>query len=187
MPHSTLVFLRGWPTLAWRGALATGFGLALLLWFHAPTRDLAWLFAAFALVDGLGSIATITRRASHPSAWLLGLEGVIGVCFGVGMAVLHDFTPVRLAQIVGLWAVATGSCQVSLLLAAIVRRRETVGTLVLAMAGGVLTAMGLALMAWPDATGRTLAPVLGSYEFVAGLSTLSLTITGFRSHPRRPA
>jgi len=174
------VFLRGLRPLVLRGAIALAFAALLLAWRAIPLSRLALLFGAYALVDGLISVAMVAPRPEHRHAWLLVVEGFAGIGIGLAALLQREVSMPVLVNLIGFWAVAIGTFQILLLMAAISVRQETLGALMLAMNGGTSMVLGLALLWWPEAVGRMLVLLLGCYELVSGVSTLSLALAAGR-------
>jgi len=81
-----IILGRNWRTLAFRGFAGVLFGCIALAWPHAKLGALVLLFGSYSLVDGL--LAALTGRKLGPIAyaWMLPLEGVLGI--GVGLLAL---------------------------------------------------------------------------------------------------
>ena len=85
---------RYWWTLAIRGAIAVGFGLAALIWPGITLRVLVWLFGFYAVVDGLLALAALIVGGGllrGRRGWLV-VEGVVGIAAGIFTFLWPDIT-----------------------------------------------------------------------------------------------
>jgi uncharacterized membrane protein HdeD (DUF308 family) len=109
----TIGLARWWWTFIVRGMLAILFGV---LAFFAPTYGIAilvGLFAAWAIIDGVGNlIAGIRTRGRDRSWWLEVLEGLVSVGAGVIAVLLPDYAAQALVLIIAAWAVITGTIEI---------------------------------------------------------------------------
>jgi len=152
--------------LAVRGLLAVVFGVLVLAWPGITVLALAFVFAAYVLVDGIGMI--ISGVGVHGDRrWLYVLAGVVGVIAGLAAAFWPGVTVLVLVLWAGAWAVVTGVLEIA---AAV--RGEGSGRWVMALAGVLSIVAGLFILIWPDIGALALATVLGIYALAAGLSLL---------------
>ena len=150
--------------LAVRGLLAVAFGVLVLAWPGITVLALAFVFAAYVLVDGIGMI--ISGAGAHESRrWWYVLAGVVGVIAGLAAAFWPGVTVLVLVLWAGAWAVVTGGLEIA---AAV--RREGPGRWLTALAGLLSIVAGLFILLWPGIGALALATVLGIYALAAGLS-----------------
>lgn len=93
-----------WWMLAIRGIIALLFGLAV---FIRPNifSSFAFLFGIYALIDGIMAAGTaMDARASHSRWWIVLLEGLVGIVFGL----LAMFATMSLVSVIAFWALIMG-------------------------------------------------------------------------------
>jgi uncharacterized membrane protein HdeD (DUF308 family) len=140
------------------------FGVLVLAWPGITVLALAFVFAAYVLVDGIGMI--ISGAGAHESRrWWYVLAGVVGVIAGLAAAFWPGVTVLVLVLWAGAWAVVTGGLEIA---AAV--RREGPGRWLTALAGLLSIVAGLFILLWPGIGALALATVLGIYALAAGLS-----------------
>jgi uncharacterized membrane protein HdeD (DUF308 family) len=149
-----------------RGLLAVVFGVLVLVWPGITVLALAYVFAAYALVDGIGMIISGFRSRGGPR-WSYVLAGVAGVIAGLAAAFWPGITVLVLVVWAGAWAVVTGVLEI---VAAV--RREDSGRWLTVLAGVLSIVAGLLILIWPGIGALALATVLGIYALVAGVSLL---------------
>src|SRR5215211_175499 len=75
---------RYWWVLAIRGVAAIVFGIAAFVWPGITLAVLVLLFGAYALVDGIFAVINgISVRKENERWWMVILEGLAGIIFGV--------------------------------------------------------------------------------------------------------
>jgi uncharacterized membrane protein HdeD (DUF308 family) len=166
-----------WWVAVVRGVIAILFGV---LAFTLPMQTLAALvlvFGAFALVDGVFTVAAaISGRKMTPDWWIMLLQGLVGI--GVGMLTWFNpaITAVVLLVYIAFWAVFVGVLQ---LFAAVKLRHEIVGEWWLALGGILGVAFGLLLLWRPAAGALTVLWLIATFAIVWGVV---LMIGGFGVH-----
>jgi uncharacterized membrane protein HdeD (DUF308 family) len=164
-----IVVVRSWRALVPRGIIAILFGLVAFLWPSITLSALVLLFGAYALLDGVLALAAGTHRR----AWMLLLEGLLGVGIGLAAFFWTGFTTVVLVDLIALWAIATGLLE---LVAAVHLRREVPGELMLGMAGCASILLGVLMMAWPRLSAFVIVTLLGFYALFFGSTMLMLAL-----------
>jgi uncharacterized membrane protein HdeD (DUF308 family) len=170
---------RNWWAVALRGVAGIIFGVIALLMPAAAMVTLAWLFAAYLLVDGVFAIIAAVRAAEHHERWgLLLLEGVLDLVMG-GIVWLFPLSAIlAFVLITAAWALITGA----LMLISSFRLRGTHGRLWLALGGVVSLVWGVLLVVAPFAGAVVLTWWLGAYAVAFGVVLL---ILAFRLRGRR--
>jgi uncharacterized membrane protein HdeD (DUF308 family) len=177
--------IRRWWIVAARGLVAVAFGVAA---FFAPQTALAFLvsfFAVFAAADGL-----FTMGAGLSLNWLsLFLEGVAGGAVGLFTFFYPPVAQTAFAYLIVAWAFVTGGLE---LIGALRLRKVVNGPMVrgewLLGASGVLSLLfGGLVAAQSDASGTTLAWVIGGYALVSGALLLALALNIRTWRPGVPA
>jgi uncharacterized membrane protein HdeD (DUF308 family) len=149
-----------------RALLAVVFGVLLLVWPGITLLALAFVFAAYVLVDGIAMIVSGVGARGDRRWWYV-LAGVVGVIAGIAAAIWPGVTLVVLVWWAGAWAVVTGVLEVA---AAV--RGEGSNRWLMALAGVLSIVAGLLILIWPGIGALALATVLGIYALAAGVSLL---------------
>jgi uncharacterized membrane protein HdeD (DUF308 family) len=169
---ATIGLSRWWWTFVLRGVAAIAFGI---LAFLAPAWGIAILvalFAAWAIVDGVGSLlAGIRTRGQDRSWWLEALEGMVGVAAGVIVIVLPDFAAQALVIVIGAWAILTGAIEIVL---AVRLRRVIRGEIWMALAGVVSILFGALVVLFPAAGALSLVWLIGAFAIAFGVFEIGL-------------
>ena len=170
---------RNWWAVALRGVAGIVFGVIALLMPATAMVSLAWLFAAYLLVDGVFAIIAAVRAAEQHERWgLLLLEGVLDLVMG-GIVWLFPLGAIlAFVLITAAWALITGA----LMLISSFRLRGTHGRLWLALGGVVSLVWGVLLVVAPFAGAVVLTWWLGAYAVAFGVVLL---ILAFRLRGRR--
>jgi uncharacterized membrane protein HdeD (DUF308 family) len=156
--------------LGLRGVLALLFGVLVLLWPHVTVLVLAVVFAAYAVVDGIGMVASgLSGGRDRRRRWPYVLAGAVGIVAGVIAVSWPEITALVLVLLVGAWAVVTGALEI---VTAVRMRREMPGRWVLALVGVISLIAGAIILARPDIGALALATVLGVYALLAGVALL---------------
>ena len=165
---------RYWWVLALRGALAVLFGVLMVAWPGLGLVVLVALFGAYALVDGLLTLAAALGSGEdrgHRGAQLL--EGVVGVLAGVAALVWPGMTALVLLYIIAAWAIVTGLAEI----VAAVRLRAVIDNELWLGLGGVLSILfGLYLIVLPGAGALAVAWLIGLYAVLFGLAMIALAL-----------
>jgi uncharacterized membrane protein HdeD (DUF308 family) len=164
-----IVVVRSWRSLVPRGVIAILFGIVAFLWPSITLSALVLLFGAYSLLDGVLALASGTHRR----AWMLLLEGLIGVGVGLAAFLWTGFTTIVLVNLIALWAIATGVLE---LVAAVHLRREVPGELLLGFAGSASIVLGLLMIAWPRLSAFVIVTLLGFYALFFGSTMLMLAL-----------
>ena len=112
MATGTMSSRNSWWMLAIRGIIALLFGLAV---FIRPTmfhNSFIFLFGTYALVDGIVAAGmAFDGRAHNRHWWIVLLEGLVGVIFGL-MAMF--FSGMSLLHVIVIWALLMGILELAL-------------------------------------------------------------------------
>jgi uncharacterized membrane protein HdeD (DUF308 family) len=170
-----------WWAFLLRGLAAVTFGVLTLF---APGPSLLVLVIAwgmYAFLDGVVLLAHAFRRHSGDApAWLLGLEGLLGIAAGIAAIVTPGLTAIALLFLIAGWCVATGVLEI---VQAIRLRKVIHGEWLLALRGLATVVLGLALTLMPG------AGVLGIVLYI-GVSAIALgallIVLSLRLRPRPP-
>ena len=156
--------------LAIRGVLAIAFGVIALVWPGVTLLALALLFAAYALVDGVGMLAGgLGAERDRGRRWTYVVAGVLGIVAGLLAALLPGLTALLLVILAGCWAVVTGVLEIA---AAFRLRHLGTSAWLTGLVGVVSVLAGVLILARPGVGALALATVLGIYALVAGVGLL---------------
>jgi len=162
----TIGLARWWWTFILRGVLAILFGV---LAFFAPRFGIAilvGLFAAWAIIDGIGNlVAGIRTRGQDRSWWLEVLEGLVSVAAGVVALLLPATAAQVLVLIIAAWAIVTGVIEIVM---AVRLRRVIDNEVWMALAGAASILFGVILVLFPAAGALSLVWLIGSFAIAFG-------------------
>ena len=169
-----------WRVLALRGLVALLFGLVILFWPGLVLAVLSLLFGVYVLVDG-GIVLVPALRTSDRGArrWLPLAEGTVGVISGLVALLWPAMTPRGLLYVIAGWAFVTGILKIT---TAIALRSEVENAWLLAGSGGLSVLFGVILAALAGSEVPALAPFIGVFAIVVGLS---LIVFAFRTRDRQ--
>ena len=171
---------RNWWALAIRGVAGILFGIAAFVWPGLTLAVLVLLFGAYALVDGIFAIiAGISMRKEQGHWWLLILEGLAGIVFGVLTFANPSITALVLLYVIAGWSLATGVLEI---VSAIRLRKEIKNEWLMILAGIASLLFGIVLLLFPGSGALALIWLIGSYALIFGVMML---ILAFRLRGRR--
>ncbi|MET0417635.1 MAG: HdeD family acid-resistance protein [Actinoplanes sp.] len=175
---------RYWWVVVLRGIAAVLFGVLALVWPGPTVLALVLLFGAYALVDGVFTLASAlgrnrdgTRTGSR--GWLI-VQGIAGILMGILTFVWPDATALVLLWLIAAWALITGVLQV---VAAVRLRREMRHEWLLALSGVLSVVFGILLIVWPAAGALAVVTLIGAYAIVFGIALLMLGLRLRRTRP----
>jgi len=161
-----------WTGLAWRGALAVVLGLVAFIWPGITLTALVYLFALYALLDGIFSIsAAMGSQLEGARWWLLLFSGIAGVIVAVLAVIWPITTLLVLVYWMAAWAIVTGGFEIA---AAIRLRRIIEGEWLMALSGIISIVFGILVVIYPLAGALTMAWLFGFYLLLAGFVLLGL-------------
>ena len=164
---------KNWWLIAIRGIAAIGFGVLAFIWPGITLLVLVYLFAAYALIDGISAIAAIVRgdRDARRNGWAIGLLGIAGIVAAIGTVIWPEITALTLLYLVAAWAIISGIFQIA---AAIRLRKEIEGELLMALGGVASIAFGVLLIVFPGTGLLTLVWLIAAWSIVSGVILLAL-------------
>lgn len=165
---------RAWWAVLLRGLAAILFGLISLALPHISLLSLVFLYAAYAVADGILSIAAAIRGGGFLPRWWLALAGVVSLAAGAAAAFWPGVTAIILAIMIGVWAIVRGVIEI---MGAITLRKTITNEWWLGLAGLVSILFGAMLVMSPGAGALALVWVIGVYAVALGVL---LTLLAFR-------
>lgn len=160
-----------WWVLGVRGLLAVIFGVVTLVWPGITLLALVYVFAAYAIVNGLFTIAGAFREANKGSRGWMIFSGVVGVIAGIVVATWPAITAIVLLWLIGAWFVVTGLLEI---IASVHARRRIDSDWSLMLAGVLSVIFGVVLVIWPAAGALSLAWLIGILAIILGVSLFYL-------------
>lgn len=156
-----------WWLLLLRGILALSFGFAAFALPGITLASLVLLFAAFAFADGIVEVYHAVRIRTHSENWwLLLLEGLLGIAFGVITFQAPDITTLVLLIYIAAWAIASGVMRIAL---AIQVRKEIEGEWMMALGGLASLLFGALMLARPGAGALAVIWLIGAWAMLIGV------------------
>ena len=155
-----------WWTFVVRGIAAILFGVLTFLWPGITLTAFVLLFGAYALVDGVLSIAAaISGQPRRGRWWALLLQGVLGIIAAAVAILVPGLAALALLYLIAAWALVTGAFGVA---AAISLRKYLENEWLLVLGGVLSIVFGILLMMFPGAGALALVLWIGAYMLVAG-------------------
>jgi uncharacterized membrane protein HdeD (DUF308 family) len=163
---------RWWWVFIVRGLVAIGFGVLAFLAPGWGIRVLMLLFAAWAIIDGTGSLLTgIRTRGQDRSWWLEVLEGLLGIIVGVVAIVLLEYAVQVLVLLIAAWSVVTGIVEIVL---AIRLRRVIEGEIWMGLAGVASILFAILIVVFPAAGALSVVWLIGGFALAFGVFQIGL-------------
>jgi uncharacterized membrane protein HdeD (DUF308 family) len=164
---------RYWWILLVRGLIAILFGVMA---YASPGLTLAVLvtfFGAFALVDGtLNVIQAFGGRKEHEHWWVMLLDGLLGMAFGIITFTSPGITALVLLLYIAFWAMATGVLRIIL---AVRLRKEIEGEWWMALSGLAGILFGVLMVARPAAGALAVLWLMAAWAIVGGVFLILLS------------
>ena len=158
---------RNWWMLVVRGVLAIIFGLIVLLVPRIALLALVYVFAAYALIDGLMAVYIAIRERGSLSRWGRVLfEGILGIIIGIVAFIHPGFTALVLLYVVAIWAVVTGIMEIA---TAFAIRGFAAREWALGLAGVLSIIFGIVLFIFPGAGILSILWLVGIYAIIFGI------------------
>jgi uncharacterized membrane protein HdeD (DUF308 family) len=170
-----VALVRNWWSLVIRGVVGVLLGVITFARPGITLTAIVLMFGAYALVDGVVSIAGAAKAVSAHERWgALVFEGVVGIVAAVVTVLWPAITALVLVSIIGAWALITGVFEIA---AAIRLRRHVTGEWLMALSGIASVVFGFLVLVAPLAGALVIALWLGVYAFIFGVILIGL---GFR-------
>ena len=162
-----------WWVFLVRGILAVVFGILVLAYPGTGLLVIAYLFGAYAFVDGIFAIVGAVRMAHAGGRWggLL-VEGILGIVAGVVAFAYPGITAYALAILMGAWAIVTGVLAVS---SALRLRTQIPNEWLWILSGIVSIIFGFAIFWSPSFSLFALIWMDAFYAILAGLLLIGLS------------
>ena len=164
--------------IALRGVLAIVFGILAFIWPGVTATALVYLFAGYAIIDGLITIASgIRNRETNDRWWLALLEGLVSIIAGVVAFLFPGMAAVTLVFVIAIWAIITGVLEI---ITAIRLRLEIENEWALGLTGVASIILGVIMIINPGAGILGLVWAIGGYAIIFGILMLILAFSARR-------
>jgi uncharacterized membrane protein HdeD (DUF308 family) len=163
-----------WWLLLLRGIAAIVFGILAFIWPGITLLTLVILYGAFALVDGVLSLAAAFggHNQTIPKWWLV-LTGLLGIAAGLITFFWPVITALVLILFIGAWALVRGIFEI---VAAIQLRKQIEGEWMLILAGVFSILFGLGVLIFPGAGALALVWAIALYAIAVGIVMIILSL-----------
>ena len=175
---------KGWWLLVLRGVFAVLFGVLAFVWPGTTLQTLVLLFGAFALVNGIFTLALASKAPKGtPSIGTVVLLGLLGVAAGILTFLYPNNTAIALLWIIAIWAILTGILEIAV---AIKLRAALTNEWLLILSGILSVAFGVLVILKPGAGALSIVWLIGTYAILYGIMILTLAVKmrGLVSEPR---
>ncbi|MFC4910095.1 HdeD family acid-resistance protein [Actinomadura gamaensis] len=156
---------RHWWVLLVRGAVAVLFGVLALFWPGITVWALTVLFGAYALVDGVFSLAGAFQGVPGQSRAWLAVAGICGILLGLMAFAWPGATALVLLMLIAAWAVVTGVLEI---VGAVRMRRTIDDAWLFGVSGAVSVVFGVLLFVWPASGALAVVWLIGLFAIVTG-------------------
>jgi uncharacterized membrane protein HdeD (DUF308 family) len=166
----TTLAAQNWAMFVLRGVIALALGV---LAFAAPGPTLAalvFVFAAYAIFDGIVAIA-LGFSAPQRTSWLLVIGGILGIVIGAYTFVSPQVTAVALVLLIGAFAIVRGVAEVG---TAIWLRNYIQSAWLYVLSGIVSVVFGTYLIVAPGDGALAVIYVIGFYALFAGFTYFAM-------------
>jgi uncharacterized membrane protein HdeD (DUF308 family) len=164
-----------WGWMLARGLLAIALGVVAIMWPLSAVFAFTLIFAAYAFADGVISLISGIRGATHHQRWgALIFRGIVGIAVGVIFILLPGLATATYAYLTGAllaaWSIVAGLFEIG---AAVRLRKLIEGEWLLAFSGAISLLLGIAIFVLifpnPVATILSAAWLIAIYALVAGI------------------
>jgi uncharacterized membrane protein HdeD (DUF308 family) len=178
---------RQWWAFVLQGILGIVFAIFVLLFPGAALTTFVALFAAWAVISGIGALAQGWREAQHRgNSWPYFLIGVVAIAAGVLAVFTPASTLLALIVFVGAWQLVAGLTEIYV---AYRIRREIETEWLIAAAGLLRAILGLAFLVMPGLGVVITLVVIAANAFAFGVLAIAtgLRLRTLRDHPASSA
>lgn len=162
---TTQRFAESGPMLVLRGLAAIMFGILALVIPGITVFALVFLFAAYALVDGVLVLAAAIRgRRPVRRGWMV-VQGVLGIVAALVTVLWPGITAIALLALIAAWAILTGIAEI---VAAVTFHDEIRGEWLIALSGALSVLFGILVLLRPTAGALAIVAIIGAYAIVSG-------------------
>ncbi|MBI4228816.1 MAG: HdeD family acid-resistance protein [Deltaproteobacteria bacterium] len=161
-----------WWAFVLRGILAVLFGIAAIIWPGKTLELLIFIVGIYFFADGIFII--FTAFGNREEWWMLLIEGVISMFFGIVIFFLPGITALILLYLIAMWALFTGIFE---LITIFRLPKGHSGFYSLVIMGLLSIILAILLIAFPGEGALAAIWLIGIYAILFGVSTV---IFGFK-------
>ena len=167
-----VVLATNWWSLVIRGVVAILLGIMALAWPGITLGAMVLLFGAYALIDGVVSLAGVWRASKAHERWgALLFEGFVGIAAAIVTIAWPGITLLSLVYVIAAWAIITGILEI---VAAIRLRKHIAHEWLLAVGGAASILFGILVMGFPITGALVMAIWWGVYALFFGATLIGL-------------
>jgi uncharacterized membrane protein HdeD (DUF308 family) len=159
-----------WPILVLRGIAAVIFGVLALAWPGITLLAMVILFGAYALVEGIATLAMAFTRSERRRPSLV-LGGILDIAAGIVTFLFPAISALALLVVIAVWAIITGVVEIY---SGIELRRQIQGEAWLIVGGALSVVFGVLLLSAPGPGLLTITWLIGIYALAFGIALLVL-------------
>ena len=153
-----------WWSIALRGVAALALGIISLFWPGLTVLSLVFVFAAYAIVDGVLALMLASKYLVQPRGWII-VRGVVSIAAGLIAFLVPGITAFALLMVIAAWAIVAG---VSEIVMAVKLRKMIKYEWLLGLEGGLSIAFGVMLLLSPLAGAIVIGLWIGAYALMLG-------------------
>jgi uncharacterized membrane protein HdeD (DUF308 family) len=172
-----------WWAVLLRGVVAVVFGLACFFWPGITAATLVILFGAYALVDGVLTLAMLIAGRTAERKWVALLHGLLAILIGAVVLAFPAFGAAALLWGIALFAIGGGVFQI---VQGIRLRKEISNEGLLIAVGAIAIVFGLILISHSAAGALALILVIGAFALVQGIMLIVLSFHLRSEHKDEP-
>ncbi len=169
---------KAWQMLLLRGVFALLFGLMAFAWPGLTLVSLIYIFAFYAIADGIATLSGAWQNRKTDNNWgLIFFIGIISLLAGIVTLFYPGLTAVYLMILIGIRALLDGALTV---FAAIRLRKEIQGEGWMILGGLISVAFGLWVIFSPGEGALTLIWVIALFAVILGIILILLALKARR-------
>jgi uncharacterized membrane protein HdeD (DUF308 family) len=173
---------RAWWAIGVQGLIAILFGVVVLAWPRVTLMTLIYLFAAYALVDGLFAVVgSFTHRKEDERGWDGVVSGLVSVAVGLATFFWPGLTALLLLYLIAARAIIVGILQV---ITVFQWRKHIEGDWIPVMGGLLSIAFGLIAFILPRRGALALLWLIGIYAIGTGVLWVVLALRARNWHAK---
>ena len=153
-----------WWSIGLRGVAALAFGIIRLFWPGLSFLSLVFLFATYAIVDGVLALMLASKHIVQPRGWII-VRGLVSLAAGLIAFVMPGVTAFALLVMIAVWAIVAGISEIGM---AVKLRKMIEYEWLLGLEGVLSIAFGVLLLLSPLAGVIVIGLWIGAYALVLG-------------------
>ncbi|MDA2918325.1 HdeD family acid-resistance protein [Desulfobacterota bacterium AH_259_B03_O07] len=156
-----------WWAFVLRGILAVIFGIAAIMWPGKTLQLLLFIIGIYFFADGI--VIMFTAFNNKDDWWMLFIEGIISMLFGIVIFFLPGITALILLYLVAMWALFTGLFE----LITVFRLPKGHSAFRFLVVMGILSVLlAILLIVFPGEGAVAAIWLIGIYAILFGISTV---------------